>query len=380
MNDTIQQDSTLLSQPVKRAGDSNGCPSARRATFLVNLDWLEVFGLESYPLLPSVFEGIGMKTIVRDYGTPQYRQMFTLCDTAGFPAIEIRRDPYSVKSKGGIFKDGALHIRLTNRACYMSSPAELMQDFINSFEIREAALSRVDIAADFTAFASCSVEELLRRYMRREVVKLTLPHLSVHGTDASAFAFNSFKWGSALSPFSLKIYNKTLELAGLKKPWISAQWLANGIGADGLDVWRMEFSLKSRVKGFVVLDKGDFLKAELGLFASREGLNELFLMLVPKYADFREQTYTRTGKPRRKSRCPLVKLFGEEGAACAWSSLPMSKPMSRFDRSVAKRLMAIVESGVDPRDEAALVASAEFISRTDRHLREELQHIVDTAQ
>ena len=62
----------------------------------------------------------GYEVKAREYGTPQYREMFTILDGDHFPMYEIRRNPYSIKANGGVFDARACHIRLSNRQCYHS--------------------------------------------------------------------------------------------------------------------------------------------------------------------------------------------------------------------------------------------------------------------
>ena len=65
----------------------------------VNIDWLEVYCLESIeaPRNAQFFRARGFKVKEREYGTPQYREMFTIYDSEDFPQFEVRRNPYSVK-------------------------------------------------------------------------------------------------------------------------------------------------------------------------------------------------------------------------------------------------------------------------------------------
>ena len=67
----------------------------------VNIDWLEVFALENTlnPPDPAFYKKMGYMVRVRDYGTPQYKQMFTIYGSDGREFLEIRRDPYSIKAQ-----------------------------------------------------------------------------------------------------------------------------------------------------------------------------------------------------------------------------------------------------------------------------------------
>ena len=55
---------------------------------LVNLDWLEVYCLEpAGRAMPDAtfFVAQGYEVKAREYGTPQYREMFTIFDGGHFP-------------------------------------------------------------------------------------------------------------------------------------------------------------------------------------------------------------------------------------------------------------------------------------------------------
>ena len=96
----------------------------------INLDWLEVFCIEDGCLDPNYFQNLGWNVCVREYGTPLYKQMFTLLNEHGKPFLEIRRDPYSLKENGGIFEKGSCHIRLANRTLYTYNPIQQLQQFL----------------------------------------------------------------------------------------------------------------------------------------------------------------------------------------------------------------------------------------------------------
>ena len=63
----------------------------------INLDWLEVHCLEPSMLNAAYFTAAGYNVKVREYGTPQYKEMFTIFEDSGYKLamFEIRRSPYS---------------------------------------------------------------------------------------------------------------------------------------------------------------------------------------------------------------------------------------------------------------------------------------------
>lgn len=98
----------------------------------VNIDWLEVFCKEPIICNPDYFRAKGYNVEVRAFGTPQYKEMFSICDDRKRPILEIRRNPYSLKSCGGIFDEDDCHIRLANRTCYAPCPIGYLREFLQT--------------------------------------------------------------------------------------------------------------------------------------------------------------------------------------------------------------------------------------------------------
>ena len=70
-------------------------------TRCVNIDWLEVYCLESnerFPCNADYFRSRGFIVHEREYGTRQYNEMFTLEDERRNKWLEIRRNPASGSS------------------------------------------------------------------------------------------------------------------------------------------------------------------------------------------------------------------------------------------------------------------------------------------
>ena len=89
----------------------------------INIDWLEVYCLEpeNDPHTAKWFEDNGYKIKVREYGTPVYKEMFTIFQGQK-EWIEIRRNPHSRKGEGGFLDPLSTHIKLCNEFCYTDSP------------------------------------------------------------------------------------------------------------------------------------------------------------------------------------------------------------------------------------------------------------------
>lgn len=282
----------------------------------INLDWLEIFAEEPIdePHDAIYFRNKGYKVKERVYGTPQYRQMFTLI-ADDVELFEIRRDPYSIKSQGGIFQPNACHIRLCNRTCYEESPIDHLRAFMVAHDYTYKSISRIDIALDFNKFDNGEdPANFINRYMRGKVAKVNQCRVSAHGTDEWARrVFNSLKWGSPSSPVTTKLYNKTLELKqGEDKPYIRQAWEDAGLD-PAKDVWRVEFSLSAQMQTLQSLKNGEMFKKSIVHYDSRERLLKQFFILYHKYFDFRLLKVNRKDNGKlvyvRKYLCPRIDLF-----------------------------------------------------------------------
>ena len=98
----------------------------------INIDWFEVFCYEPADFgRPRDYEQMGFRVAIRDYGTRVFKQMFTVI-AGGNPWIEVRREPKSIASEGGIMNDGACSIRLVNRSCYEPDAVKTLYTFLAS--------------------------------------------------------------------------------------------------------------------------------------------------------------------------------------------------------------------------------------------------------
>lgn len=278
----------------------------------VNLDWLEIFCEEDInsPRNVDYFRERGYTVIPRSYGTPIYKEMFTIY-IEDFPFIEVRRNPYSLKQNGGIFKQNACHLRLSNRECYDRNPIQNLMQFIEVHGYKFKSISRVDICCDFCKFDNnVNPASMISSYMKGYVSKINLSNLSAYGKDKFySREFNSVSWGS--KPIKVKIYDKTLELKEKKdKFYIRDSWEDAGLN-QSTKIWRVEFSLTSDIKIFVNEDADKFVLNELKTFDNRNKLIFLFLSLAKKYFHFKKVELTREGKHKRKDRCKDIPYFFE---------------------------------------------------------------------
>ena len=305
-----------------------------KQTRCINIDWLEVYCLESvthFPCNADFWRSQGWFVRERDYGTRQYAEMFTLEDREGNPFIEIRRNPVASgagEKNEGIFSPYSTHIRLVNRYCYHENAVGLLSEFLARYDYDIQRLYRLDLALDFEKFdKGDDPHKFLLRYMAGRFSKINQGNLSGHAKDLwERRDWNSVSWGSPKSMVSTKLYNKTLELREAKdKPYIRLAWMQAGLIDDALkmvkynpdgttyypEIWRVEFSIKSSARGWYTYEDCNGAKQKrlvrehtLATYADRNSQLKAFAFLAHHYFHFKHYV-----DGERKDRCPDKVLF-----------------------------------------------------------------------
>lgn len=312
----------------------NSLNTTRSNKRCLNLDWVELYCLESgrnFPHDAEFFRKSGYEVKEREYGTRQYEEMFTICDVYGLGFLEVRRKPVSgekAKLNKGIFSPFSCHLKLVNRYCYADNAIELLSIFLNKHGYTIQRIFRLDLALDFEKFDdNTDPNVFLKRYLDGKFTKVNQGNISAHGADRWEGRFwHSVSWGSPKSMVSAKMYDKTIELSQVKdKPYIRYAWFRSGlvddfqtlqkIGKDGKaykpHIWRLEFSIKSSAKGWLVIENngGKQKKAEqvphtIDAYDTKEKQMLAFIMLSKHYFHFK---YYEEGK--RKDLCKDRILF-----------------------------------------------------------------------
>ena len=285
----------------------------------VNIDWLEIYALESldrYPCNAEYFRQKGYIVREREYGTRIYNEMFTILDDNLEPMIEVRRNPKSGESSFSGLIQTSTHIRLPNWKCYHGNPIEFMRDFLLRHDYQFKRIFRIDICYDFEFFDSGDQPaRFARRYLARTFRKINQCKVSTHGNDGwNDFEWETISWGKPTSMVSTKLYNKTKELSreGHDKPYIKTDWMVCGLIDNPVDcskrrrdgslyypeIWRVEFSMKSSADNWIVIEdqsgKKERKKAiphTLSLFDSKEKIWQRFQDLAFHYFHFKYREY-----------------------------------------------------------------------------------------
>lgn len=352
----------------------------------VNIDWLEVYVLESnenYPCNADYFRRKGYLVHEREYGTRVYKEMFEIVDEMNNPLIEIRRNPASGASDFHGLSEFSSHIRLPNWVLYQGNPIEFLRDFLLKNDYIFKRIYRIDICYDFEKFDfGDKPARFAQRYLEGKFRKINQCNLTAHGFDAwEGCNYNSLSWGSRSSMVSTKLYNKTLELKEAKndKPWIKTSWMLHGLidnpcsmtkkDTNGElyhpEIWRVEFSMKSEADGWIVYEMQNRKKVakqaiphRLEMFDSKEKLWLRFQNLAYHYFHFKHKEYVGNEKalasialvsvdspaerrPQRKDRCRDKELFKwDDGVEfMQLQSAPAPSKKNHRDEILRRRLM-----------------------------------------
>lgn len=326
----------------------------------INIDWFEIFCYEPADFGdPESFEKIGFRCAIRDYGTRIYKQMFTVM-ADGTPWIEVRREPKSVASEGGILNDGACSIRLVNRTCYEPDAVKTLYNFLSSLGYHYkkktiCAISRVDICLDFKSFLTYNhPEDFLREYLGGKYAKINQTRLQAWGQDFfSDKYYHALKWGSPSSMVSTKVYDKSKEMAEEKtKPWIIDSWIQSGLissEADSTTVWRLEFSINSDCKFWISdVNKFDdyYQNNDIEVWCNTDNYMRIIAGLIGHYFKFVE-----VQEGISKYKCPVVRLFELDNCE-RYLPKPIRNLMEsgRGERAAINKIRKIRDTGlVSPR-------------------------------
>ncbi len=306
----------------------------------VNIDWLEVYCEESinfFPCNAEFFRGQGYIVQERDYGTRVYNEMFTLMDDDNNPMIEIRRNPKSGDSSFVGLSEMSTHVRLANWMCYRDDCVSFLRDFLLRFNYVFHRIYRIDVCYDFVRFDSGDKpERVARRILSKTYLKINQGRIAAYGADNWAdYDWETLSWGSPSSMVSTKMYNKTKELKSnpKDKPYIRSQWFMCGLVDNPVtgakrdssgeiiypDVWRVEFSMKSKADRWLVIESQTGKKVKkkavphsLALFDSKDKLWQRFQDLAYHYFRFKIRTEKKPTKRVTEFALGMVKAEREE--------------------------------------------------------------------
>lgn len=299
------------------------------------IDWLEVFASEdpTRDYTPDGFRRRGWFVEERGYGTKTMSQMFKLLDNSMNPFVEIRRAPRGLQDgrKLAVYQMGDCYLRFDNMYCYDKNPMILMNEFMEREGYTFRKIYRLDLFLDIVKFdTNDTPSDVMRRIVTHRYAKINQTKRRLAGDDMwEGCEDNWIAWGAPGSMVGTKFYNKTKELkdTGMKKPWIVEMWRQAGYidnsytlskESSDVNVWRLEFALKSSSKGWVHASKEEKaqgisyrLPHNPLVYSDPKGVFNAIVNLIPYY--FRFKIYEE-GKVKSDCKDKILFRFGKNEA------------------------------------------------------------------
>lgn len=282
---------------------------------------------------------------VQEYGTRIYstmwhvyygRELFGVL--LAYPRMRnVRRDSF-------LFK-------IYNYWLYQPDVWERLAYVCGTLGLAVESISRIDLAADFNAFAGgLHPIEFIRQFMSGELKKKGRSRGRVFfaqeyrgnsksGAPKDCLQFNALQIGKRSSDACCYLYNKSLELKEeTMKPWIVDCWRDAGLDVD--NVWRLEVSLTSKALTFFDKTSGEYIDFGLAnLTDPHAGVNALTLFHA--YLQSLFFFFYPTGQAN-VSREKMLPLFGDV-IPFSRSVLRHQNPSDRAERVLIKKLHTLAD-------------------------------------
>lgn len=266
---------------------------------LINIDWFQCCVKFDKSFLP--INSGNFKLILEPFETKEFKQVFKV----------LYNDIYFINiclfPKSKILPENMILVKVINEYLYLHDWIKHLNEFIVLYNLKFNNITRFDVCGDFQKIGNFkSPEGLIKQYLKGNIIKSSKSVFKVMGKQNDVLNYNYISFGSNTSVIKTYMYNKSLELKEVKsKPYIQNQYYENKF-KESLDVWRLEFSIKSPIfelrdnDGVVVnsfKNIGDFSQANLEV---------LFFQMVGSNFKF----YKNEGK-KRKDRNKEIVLFND---------------------------------------------------------------------
>lgn len=248
---------------------------------LISLDWLTVNfvkGLDFEARISQVPQGFELQR--REYGTRHFKDVYTV-KFRGVVLGTLVCNPFS-----SVINPNLVQFKVDNALFYRQINGKIggyyaLQTVMVGLDLMYKSISRLDICVDVEEFdlrgfiedlRACRIKMKGSRKMQ-EFYSLVYPKQHSRGGDppqqdkagfVPQLVYEGVKFGTAISDYSFKIYDKTKEIAEESYKWyIEDFWRANGWNG-ATKIFRHEFSIQNvpdmvgvsglQVTGFSVFD------------------------------------------------------------------------------------------------------------------------------
>ena len=258
---------------------------------LIQLDWLTI----NYDLPLAVadfgkeFQGKGYEFTQESYTTRHFKTIVRV--NRGYEELfVILANPFSK-----VLPANLIQVKISNKLFYWGSWIEELRRLKQVLGLRYRSISRIDICVDWLGYDILPfIKEYRSGSIRMKSPKKTSEFYTI---EKGELKYEGVKFGSPISAYTFKIYNKTKEILEESfKYYIVEWWEWNWCQEVRDDVFRFEFSIAEVPK--IVFSSGELMDDEnISEFVYQKELLQMYLEKIRFYyytgksRQDREQTY-----------------------------------------------------------------------------------------
>lgn len=354
----------ITSEPFRPLNYKGSYPCSKQNTKLLTMDWIQM-----HVKIPVIYEKstIHEKNIVNadtfnlfsdhrfivtdsNKRTIHYKKLYYVFQNV--EGIEIKIGEIQCLPHVSFISPDSAILKLENRILYYENYLTIIQDLLDSLNLRFVNYSRLDFALDFNYFDNnISPVDFIGNIAASRWVfsgRKTQTHFGqIESSEFNEFSlhtigrnYNALKLGSRKSPVTLQLYNKTKEmLKKASKPWIREFWDTNNLKDDTNDIWRLEFTLRKSDKSLLDYETGECIDwTDINLIQSNN-LSKIYSSLLNQHFQVAEKDESNLKK--QFCRLQIVSLFNDIINTCALKVVNLKTQSTNY---VKYRISKLVES------------------------------------
>lgn len=235
------------------------------------------------------FQSSGYEFVQENYTTRHFKTIVRV--NRGYDELfVILANPFSK-----VLPPNLIQVKISNKLFYWGSWIEELRRLKQALGLRYRSISRIDICVDWLGY---DILPFIKEY-RSGVVRMKSPKKTseFYTIEKGELKYEGVKFGSPISAYTFKIYNKTKEILEESfKYYIVEWWEWNWCQEIREDVFRFEFSITEIPK--IVFSSGELMDDEnISEFVYQKELLQMYLEKIRFYyytgksRQDREQTY-----------------------------------------------------------------------------------------
>lgn len=287
----------------------------------VSIDWLQI----NLRVIPTILEKIEktFEVIILPFKTRHFGEVVNL-KLKGHDYATLQWKPLSK-----ILAPDMMLVKFSNQMIYRYDCASLVSQFISFTNSEFISYSRIDVCVDFQSLIDFkNPEDFIKEIMRSNVLLKGNSKFKCIGSIGKLVKYDYFRIGTENSDISWYMYNKSKELQEVKeKPHIRELWDKSGF-LIGVDVWRIEFTLKGSKQEFFDTTTGEIFSMKMYNLPGRDNIKRLLTGLINnKLVCY----YNNNAKVKsRQDKVKLLDLSNIESLSIHPSFKTESNNMDRF--------------------------------------------------